>query len=239
LRDNREVIRHAIPPSWIDANVVRWSGREARDTARAELGLASDECCVLLVGSISARKGQGDVLAALRALPASAWAKTRVVIVGAFVDRSYRHKVDRLMDALPPQLAARVTLAGAVNDPGRYYAAADLFLCCSRQESAPRAMLEAMAFGLPIVSTPVDGIPELVQLETSAMFYDPADTSALARILAQLCSSRGERERLGRGARVRFAELNDHAAMIERFGALIREAAWRSRLGFTQAADGR
>lgn len=238
LRDNQEVIRHAIPPTWIDADVVRWSTDEARMAARAELGLAPDECCVLLMGSISARKSQGEALAAFVAMEASAQAKLRVIIAGAFVDRSYHRKIAGTLEGLPADIAARVRLEGAVNDPEKYYAAADVFLCCSRQESAPRAMMEAMAFGLPIVTTPVDGIPELVESEISASFYRPADTRELARILTELCSSRSERERLGNAARVRFAKLNDHAGMIERFGVLIREAAWRSRTGLAQAADG-
>jgi len=239
LRDNLAVIRHAVPPAWIEANVTRWSAASARAAARAELGLTPDDCCILLMGSVSARKAQADVLAAFGAMAESASTRLRLIVAGAFVDKAYQRKIAALIDRLAPCLAERVSLRGAVTDPGRYFAAADVFLCCSRQESAPRAMVEAMAFGLPIVTTPVDGIPELVQPGVNALFYNPGDTRELARILVELCSSRDERERLGRGARERFAVLNDHAGMIERFGALVREAAWRSRIGRAPAADGR
>ena len=52
-------------------------------------------------------------------------------------------------------------------EPGRFYQAADVFVCTSRVESFPRVTLEAMAHGLPIVTTPVFGIREQVRPGTS------------------------------------------------------------------------
>jgi glycosyltransferase involved in cell wall biosynthesis len=55
-----------------------------------------------------------------------------------------------------------------------------VFVCTSRIESFPRVVLEAMAYGLPVVSTRVFGIAEQVGENVNALLYDPGDASRLA-----------------------------------------------------------
>lgn len=73
--------------------------------------------------------------------------------------------------------------------------AAEVFVLASRQEGLPRALLEAMARGLPAVATNVGGIPELVARENRV---DPDDPERLARLLKAVAADRGRRERMAR-----------------------------------------
>src|SRR5262249_5867733 len=145
-RDNFETIRHAIPPERLETELARWD----RASARAELGLSPADCCVLLLGSVSARKGQADIIHALASFPPNSGRQLRIFIAGASVDRAYRKKIDALLNRLGNDRRAQISLVGEVFDIALYLSAADIFLCCSRQESAPRAIIEAMAFGLPV-----------------------------------------------------------------------------------------
>ena len=61
-----------------------------------------------------------------------------------------------------------------------------MFCCTSRIESYPLVIMEAMAAGLPIITTPVFGIAEQVQPSVNALIYQPGDVAALARHLASL-----------------------------------------------------
>lgn len=220
-RANFEVVRNAIGPTRVSAIT---SGHD-RAEARTTLGLAEQDCCILLVGSVSARKGQGDMVAALARMDRDIAARVRILIVGKQVDRNYCRKLAKAISRLPADRRARISLVGAVPDPAPYYAAADIFVCCSRQESAPLAISEAMAAGLPIVSTAVDGIPELVVFGQNARKYDYYNSLKLTHVLTKLVTSHTDCKRLGQAGRVRFLLVNDHERMIRRFAQILGEAA--------------
>lgn len=220
-RANFEVIGNGLG----HATITALTSRHGRTSARASLGITDDECGILLVGSISSRKGQADMVTAIAGLSETALAMIRVWIVGEQVDKAYCQALMAAVDRLPESRRSRIVLAGAVEDLARYYAAADLFVCCSRQESAPRALVEAMAFGLPIVSTAVDGIPELVAFGKNGISYQTGNAQALSNILAKLAASPIDRKRLGQASRDQVLLVNNHYAMVHRFQQLFREAA--------------
>jgi len=102
--------------------------------------------------------------------------------------------------------------------------AADLFVFPSLSEGSSLALLEAMAAGLPIVTTPVGAAPDLLINGEGALFAAPADAPALADAVRQLLDDPERRTRLGRAARLvaeRYAwpRLRDaYARSIEKIG---------------------
>lgn len=224
-RENFEVIRPGIPTKRLVADRNRWSVAEAR----AALGITDDQLCVVLLGSVSRRKSQGDVIRALRQIPKAAVGGLRILIVGALVDPVYHIELQTMLASLPPSHRAAIELTGNVIDAALYLAAADVFLCCSRQESAPRAIVEAMGFGLPVLTTPVDGIPELVDEGRTGFFYQPGDVSGLSAMVQQLIKDRSICRRLSANTAERLSVINDFDAMLERFAMLLREAAWQRK----------
>ena len=98
-------------------------------------------------------------------------------------DRAERLQPDaaHLVGKLPDERRARVTSLPETGDVARYFVAADVFVCTSRVESYPRVILEAMAHGLPIVTTPVFGIREQVREDVNGVFYDPGDVAGAGR----------------------------------------------------------
>jgi glycosyltransferase involved in cell wall biosynthesis len=114
-------------------------------------------------------------------------------------------------------LDEHVTLAGALPyaDVHRRYTAADLFVlpCCRGRDGSsdiiPNALLEAMAAGLPIVSTRFTAIPELVEDGQTGLLVEPRDARGLADAMACLLDDPGLRARLGRHGRARAEQLFD------------------------------
>lgn len=221
LQSNFQLIRNGIPTHRLEEDRDRWT----RGAARRELGLDDHDCCVLLLGSIAPRKGQADILKALVRLGSNIPLNLKILIAGGFVDSAYRKKLECLHREMPKYLRDKILFLGRVDDTSKYYAASDIFLCCSRQESAPRTLVEAMNFSLPIITTPVDGIPELVVSGKTAEFYRPGDYSALSDMLMEFHASPHKREQLGRAGKRHVSNVSDFDVMVARFGTLVREAA--------------
>ncbi len=84
-----------------------------------------------------------------------------------------------LSDLLAQLNRANLVVHPETTDYLPYYAAADLSVCSSYEESSPRVILEAMACDVPILSSGVHGVPEQVRPELEATLVPPGDTVAL------------------------------------------------------------
>ena len=111
-----------------------------------------------------------------------------------------------------------MTLVPETADVARYFLAADVFVCTSRVESYPRVILEAMAWGLPIVTTPVFGIREQVREDVNGIFYEPGDVEALAGAIARLVTDNELRARLADNA-TSSAQRFEVASSMQRYQA--------------------
>lgn len=86
---------------------------------------------------------------------------------------------------------------GLLTEPARILNEADIGVLHSSQEGLPNSLLEYMANGLAIVTTPVGGIPEAVDKDKEALFVDYGDSDQLVQKIAHLIKSRKTRRRLG------------------------------------------
>jgi len=195
-----------------------------RDAARRALGIEPGDIVLLLLGTVCERKGQHDLARALALIPRADALRTRTFFVG---DREseYQRALHTLVGKLPDERRARVTLVPETADVAQYFIAADIFVCTSRVESYPRVILEAMAFGLPIVTTPVFGIREQVRENVNGVFYEPGDVEALVAAISRLVADASLRERLAANAVPALDALTDFDTMVEQYGRIFVEAA--------------
>ncbi len=142
---------------------------------------------------------------------------------------------------LRPELEARIEREGlgdvvrllgvrSQEEIKRELAASDLFVLPSivdpvgASDILPTVITEAMACQLPVISTTVTGIPEMVAHEETGLLVEPMDESALAAAIARLGADAGARERMGAAGRVRAERLFTFAATAgvlgEKFAAL-------------------
>jgi len=203
-----------------------------RAKARSKLGLETDEVAILTVGTICARKGQLDIVAALENIDNKTAAKLRWFVVGEKHDSGIRKEGDAYhlrsrQNDLDQSKATRLQIVPETPDVLTYYSAADLFVCTSRVESFPRVILEAMAAGLPIVTTPVFGIVEQVRSGRNALFYNPGDVAGLASAVTRLVNEPDLRKRMGAASSSVLASRISHQKMIEGYANVFREA-WLS-----------
>jgi glycosyltransferase involved in cell wall biosynthesis len=194
-----------------------------RQHERARLGISESELAAVLLGTVCERKGQLDLVRALARLPIELRRRLRTFIVG---DRpsKYSNQLHAEVAALPPDLRDRLIIIPETAEPYRFLCAADIALCCSRVESYPLVTLEAMAFSLPLITTPVFGITEQVREDVNALFYQPGDVSALAKHLMVLASYPVMRARLASNATHVLASLPNLDDQLDSYGRLYQEA---------------
>jgi glycosyltransferase involved in cell wall biosynthesis len=128
-------------------------------------------------------------------------------------DGPLREQVAREVDRRG--IADRVRILGRVSQAGRLAACADLVVLSSRYEAMPVVIMEALAAGVPVVSTAVGGVPDLVRSGGNGILTEPGSAEALAEgILAAMAPD--THRRLRAGARdTDFADLSATAAWFE------------------------
>jgi glycosyltransferase involved in cell wall biosynthesis len=110
------------------------------------------------------------------------------------------------------QLAAQLEISDRLSCPGwlgpdrksAALASSLIFLLPSYHEGMPMALLEAMSWGLPVIATPVGGIPQVIDHEVSGLLVAAGDIEGLARQIERLLADTALRERLGASARARI-----------------------------------
>src|SRR5262245_45209299 len=159
---------------------------------------------LLSVGSVVPVKGYDLLIAALATLAHMPW---RLTIAG---DRTRNPVVAAQLDAdiATYGLDDRVAVLGAVPPEAiiELYLASDVFVLASRFEGYGMALAEAIAHGLPVISTMVGAIPDTVPRGTG-LLVPPNDVAALALALQRLISVRPERQRLAMNARAAATQL--------------------------------
>jgi len=173
--------------------------QQLRLPARHELGLRDDQFVVLFMGNDLRRKGLRPLLEAL-ALARSQWSALCLLVAGSNEQRHTEYE----------RLARKLGCAGAVRfvphraNPVEMYAAADVFCLPSFYDPCALVTIEAMACGLPVITSRTNGAAELMRHGEDGLILDSAgDVDALAALLFQLRDEKRRRQ-LGSAARAKF-----------------------------------
>ncbi len=173
----------------------------------------------LFLGSIGPRKGAFDLLAAMDRVKGEGCALQ--LWLAGYEERPGDLQIAsrRVQQAGLGECCALVgTIAGA--EKMQLLRTAALFVLPSFNEGLPMAILEAMAAGLPIISTPVGGIPEVVREGDNGFLVPPGDVPLLADRLALLAGDKSRREQMGRRSREIAEQELDSRCYAERLTEL-------------------
>lgn len=147
---------------------------------------------ILTLGRLGQRKGTYDILAAVPH------------VLARFPDTQFWLGGDGDIDEIAQQLAqqawgTQVRLLGWVRSEEKHnvLSQATIFLLPSYHEGLPMAVLEAMAYALPVVTTPVGGIPDVIADNVTGLFVMPGDSEAIAEALITLLSHPARAAELG------------------------------------------
>jgi glycosyltransferase involved in cell wall biosynthesis len=177
---------------------------------------------IVTVGTVCERKAQHVLVEAAAKL-----AKDRrdfvCHLVGAREGLPYHSYVRNLIRARG--LEDVVELVPETPDVWAYLRAADVFVCCSHVEAFSLSVLEAEAFGLPVVSTPCGGLDEQAAWGHNALKFDFGGADALADRLRMLLSDDRLRAEMGKQSRAAFDLRLTAEGMLDRYQRAILSAA--------------
>jgi glycosyltransferase involved in cell wall biosynthesis len=182
---------------------------------------------VLFLGDFSDRKGARDLLAAAPVVLAGHPQSCFILCGGA-----PPHDVQVL--AQPIQQAVRFPGYVGGREKLRYLQEAAVLVLPSYAEGMPVALLEGMAAGLPIVTTPVGAIPDLIGHERNGLLIEPGDITALAAGISRLLADSRLREAMGRRNRQLAVDEYDVPVYVQRLLALYQNMIFQGPHGTNQ-----
>jgi len=186
------------------------SGIELEDFTRVKmkraenkksLGVEPDIPLVTMIGCLKPQKAPLDYLEVAHQVLQER--EAHFILVG---DGALREKVEK--KAVQLGLGARFKLLGWRRDISEILAATDIFVLTSLWEGLPRVLPQAMAMGIPIVATDVDGTPEAVIHNVNGFITKPRDTKAMAERIIYLLDHPQEAKMMGKQGKKMVSEFD-------------------------------
>lgn len=183
----------AVIPNGVDSKSFSPAARNARRTeARRRFGYREDEFVLLLLGNDWSVKGLPAILSAVAGCPSL---PLRILVAGSDAVGPYEDQARRLA------ILDRCTWVSPSPDPLSLYAAADVYVSPSREDSFGLPVAEAMACGLPAITSSFAGIAEFLKTSVDAfVLRDPQNIQELQCLLEELCHDPARRQRVGEAA---------------------------------------
>ena len=192
-------------------------------TLRADLGIAPEALVVAVVARLHEIKGHRYLLEAAPAI-VERHPEVRFLLTGRAVREKLAAELKNRAAALG--VARNFVFAGSLPNVPQVLAAANIFALCSvGSEGSSRGTMEAMAAGLPAVTTNVGCLPDLVVEGETGFLVPPRDSDRLAARLSELLADSALRGRMSAAARARAEAEFDERKVAERLEALYGELA--------------
>lgn len=201
----------------------RWRSHNMRciwngiDVERFRFRGPHDTCTAISVGRLSPEKDYATLLRATKIVQSS-FPDFKLKIIG---DGAERPALELLARSLG--ITQIVTFLGERSDVHEQLATAGFFVSSSTTEGISLTLLEAMAVGLPIVTTAVGGSPEIVVPEKTGTLVPPQDPDCLAAAMIEMLERRALWPKLGRSGRERVVEKFNIRTMISEYESLYSE----------------
>jgi glycosyltransferase involved in cell wall biosynthesis/GT2 family glycosyltransferase len=151
---------------------------------------------LVCVGTIEERKGIDSLIEMLTSLPPEVHQRIEVTFVGRFLFPDFAERMQAAVAHLP-----NITFTGQVPHQAalQYTSQCDVYLCASRDETGPIVVIEALAFGKPVITTNVGAVGELIESGTNGFVVEDIDT--FRQHLITLLNDDDLRQQMGQAAR--------------------------------------
>ena len=213
-----QLMRISHPDHWHKFQVCRLGVDPAQFTF-ADRPLEASPVELLCVGRLSSAKAQVLLVQACAALRDEGL-DFRLTLVGDGPDRG---RIEQTIQKL--NLGAHIQLTGSLNQVAvrAQFARADGFVLPSLAEGIPVVLMEAMSSGVPCISTPVNGIPELIQHERTGLLATPGDIDSLTTQLRRLILEPALRRSLAQAAHVKVLADFDLPRNVTQLGRIFSQ----------------
>jgi len=212
-----------VIPNGVD--VARFQGRDT--SFKEKLGLAPEKPLITTIGRLHEQKGMSYFLRAAASLHHSRPGCHFLVVGAGPQDEELRTLARQL------RIEPHVTFFGRCDDVAPVLKASDVFVLASLWEGMPNVVLEALAAGVPVVATRVEGVTDIIEDGRTGVLVMPRDVPAIVTAVARLLDEPERAARLAEAGRAHVAAHFPLEAMVERHAALYGDLLARA----ARAAD--
>jgi glycosyltransferase involved in cell wall biosynthesis len=204
---SQSATKTTVIPNAVELDRYQDVPRGTRQEIRGRFGIPAEAPVIGTAARLSAQKGHTYLIAAIPELLASV-PNAHVLLVGDGPLRSELEDQARALD-----LDHRVHFAGYQREIPAYLSAMDVFVLPSLFEGLPLSVLEAMAAGVPVIATAVDGTPEAVQHGIAGWLIPPKDPRAIAQATIALLNAPETMVRMADAGRARAREFSTNVLL--------------------------
>ncbi len=202
-------------PNGVDLEIFK-AGRFSKEELKRKFGIKEEEKVIITVSRLVPKNGVGSLIEAMNSIQSP----VRLLIIGSGpLENDLRSMAQKF------KLEDRVQFLGNINYDNipKYLVVSDIFARPSFSEGLGNAFLEAMAMGLPVIGTPVGGIPDFLEDSVTGLFCRPGDPSDIVRKISLLLDDEVLRNRLGENARKLVHEKYGWDNIAREFGELYKQ----------------
>lgn len=203
-------------PNFLEEQAFCHVGAAVRGARRSSWGVPADAFVVGTVARLVPVKNQATLL---RALPYVA-ANVHLVLVGAGPSRPKLEDLARDLN-----VGSRVHFTGQLVEPINLHQFFDVSVLCSRSESSPNSVIEALAAGCPVIATPVGGIPEVIADRHTGLLVPVDEPQALAASVEELRRDAELRRRVSAAGLAHVRTRYHQSVVIGQLEALYQDLA--------------
>lgn len=215
---NFTVVHNGIDSKRFSSNLIN------RKTKKPELGIENSTPTLVIVGRFTTQKGHRHLIEALPAV-VEKFPKLKLLIVGddSPFDVSTKEETFHLVDTLG--LMEKVVFLGERKDVPEILCAADIFVLPSLWEGFGLVIAEAMAAGIPVIASKIDGIPEVVKDGVTGILVPPKNPDALSNAIIHLLNKPNKAKAMGQAGKERVERYFTVDEMVIRWDELYQELA--------------
>lgn len=207
----------------VDTKGLQPASSATRQQTRAAFGLPQDAFVIGVVANLIERKGHRFLFEALDRLQKAGHERVENVHLLLAGDGALRGTLETTARELGWE--KRVKFLGFVGEVAPVYAASDLCVLPSLAEGMALCVTEAMACGVPVISSAVSGMPEIVRPGQTGYLCEAGNSEALASVLAQVLDNAAHATQMALNARILMETEFDETLCFGRFEALAQNAA--------------
>ncbi len=213
-------------PCFIDWQTFSADSTESRQALRNKLHLGEGQPLIGVVGAVTERKGQRELIAAIPDL-IKRFPDIRIVFVGQF-KRSDKYARQLRVHLLKQKLAGRIIWAGQQPNVHEWVSACDACVVPSLKEPLGLCALEAMAASVPVAAANVGGLVEFVLPEKTGLLFNPRRPAEITATVARILTDTSLRERIVPAAKQMVADQFSPDRLTDRIEAALQSVVSRS-----------
>jgi glycosyltransferase involved in cell wall biosynthesis len=158
----------------------------SKNVHRAKCGLPAEKKIIITIGRLWHQKNHALLLDAFQKICISIENVTLIIVGDDPTDGKFRYYLENKIKKLPRNISSNIHLLGHRSDIGALLISSDVFVLSSDWEGVPLTLLEAMGYGVPIVSTSVGGIPDVIDNGVDGLLVQKGNCDDLAHAIIRV-----------------------------------------------------